>query len=215
MNVGLDGMVILITGAARGIGAAIAEQAAQAGAEALVLVDRDGIDLDLPCAVEIGAADLALPDAPKEAIAAALARFGRIDGLVNAAGLTTRGGFRRRDGWDQEPHVLGQHARALLPDGRGHRRHEGAGRAGVHRQHPVDERPLRRAGPRRLFGHQGRAADPHEERGECPSGRAHPGERDQSRLDGYGNGASTPRGHAGPGRRAGWTRRRHRSRWDG
>jgi NAD(P)-dependent dehydrogenase (short-subunit alcohol dehydrogenase family) len=93
MRVGLDGMVVLITGAARGIGAAIAEHAAKAGAEALVLVDRDPVSLDLPCAVETVAVDLVLPDAPKEANAAALARFGRIDGLVNAAGVTTRAGY--------------------------------------------------------------------------------------------------------------------------
>ncbi len=93
MRVGLDGMVVLITGAARGIGAAIAQEAAAAGAEALVLVDRDPVDLDLPCDCETVTADLALPDAPAEVISAALARFGRIDGLVNAAGLTTRSGY--------------------------------------------------------------------------------------------------------------------------
>jgi NAD(P)-dependent dehydrogenase (short-subunit alcohol dehydrogenase family) len=93
MRANLDGMVILITGAARGIGAEIAAQAAEAGAEALVLVDRDPVTTDLPGAVERIAVDLALPDTPQEVIATALARFGRIDGLVNAAGLTTRGGY--------------------------------------------------------------------------------------------------------------------------
>jgi NAD(P)-dependent dehydrogenase (short-subunit alcohol dehydrogenase family) len=86
-------MVVLVTGAARGIGAAIAQAAAEAGAEALVLVDRDGIDAALPCPAETVIADLAEPAAADAAIAAARARFGRIDGLVNAAGLTTRGGF--------------------------------------------------------------------------------------------------------------------------
>lgn len=93
MLLSLEQKVILITGAATGIGAAIAQAAASAGVEALVLVDRDPITLDLDCAVEAVNVDLALPDAPTEAISAALDRFGRIDGLVNAAGVTTRAGY--------------------------------------------------------------------------------------------------------------------------
>jgi NAD(P)-dependent dehydrogenase (short-subunit alcohol dehydrogenase family) len=86
-------MVILVTGAARGIGAAIARHAAEAGAEALVLVDRDPIQLRLPCPTETVSVDLAEAAAPEAAVAAARARFGRVDGLVNAAGLTARGAF--------------------------------------------------------------------------------------------------------------------------
>lgn len=93
----LDGMVIVITGAARGIGAAIADHAAQAGAAGLVLVDRDPIPGAFACDTAHIAVDLARPDAPKEVIAAALSRFGRIDGLVNAAGLTTRAGYGDAD----------------------------------------------------------------------------------------------------------------------
>lgn len=93
MKAGLEGQAIVITGAARGIGAAIAREAAAAGAAGLVLVDRDPIAQALPCATEAVTADLSLPDAPARVIAAARARFGRIDGLVNAAGLTDRGGY--------------------------------------------------------------------------------------------------------------------------
>jgi len=102
MRVGLAGMVVLVTGAARGIGAAIARQAAEAGAEALVLVDRDPVGLDLPCQTEEVIADLGDPGAPGTAIKAARDRFSRIDGLVNAAGLTTRGAFddATTDLWD-------------------------------------------------------------------------------------------------------------------
>ncbi|MGI1661456.1 oxidoreductase [Palleronia sp. KMU-117] len=97
MRVSLEDKVILVTGAARGIGAAIAGQAAESGAAALVLTDRDPVPGRWPCPVETVAADLALPEGPPAVIAAALARFGRIDGLVNAAGLTTRGSFADAD----------------------------------------------------------------------------------------------------------------------
>ena len=97
MDVSLSGKVIVITGAARGIVAAIAWQAAQSGAEALLLSDIDPVGVALPCPVESVSADLALPGGPPAVIAAALGRFGRIDGLLNAAGLTARGSFADAD----------------------------------------------------------------------------------------------------------------------
>jgi NAD(P)-dependent dehydrogenase (short-subunit alcohol dehydrogenase family) len=93
MDVTLAGRVLIVTGAARGIGAAIATEAAIAGAEGLVLVDRHPIGATLACPVETVRCDLADPEAPDRVIDAARARFGRIDGLVNAAGLTDRASF--------------------------------------------------------------------------------------------------------------------------
>lgn len=94
MNMGLEGKVILITGAASGIGLAVARLAAAEGVGALVLTDRDAAGCH-NAAAELGralavVADLSDPAAPATITRAVKDRFGRIDGLVNAAGLTTR-----------------------------------------------------------------------------------------------------------------------------
>lgn len=109
MDLGLARQAVIVTGAASGIGAAIARMLAAEGVGGLLLTDRDGPGLDrvaagLP-ATSVGTvvADLADPAAVPPIAAAAVARFGRIDGLVNAAGLTTRGSFvtGTADLWDQ------------------------------------------------------------------------------------------------------------------
>lgn len=93
MDMGLKGRVIVITGAARGIGRACAERAHGEGADRLVLTDRDAEAL-APVARALGAAsvvaDLADPADAARIIPAALAAFGQVDGLINAAGVTTR-----------------------------------------------------------------------------------------------------------------------------
>ena len=106
MDLGLAGKVIVVTGAASGIGAAVARAAVAEGAGALMVTDRDGEgcrDLATALGVAHCMADLADPEAPAAIIAACTARFGRVDGLVNAAGLTTRGSFLTGTAaiWDQ------------------------------------------------------------------------------------------------------------------
>ncbi len=98
MKMGLRDKVIVVTGAASGIGLAIARLAVEEGAGALVLTDRDGPGCDRAMASLQGdtelvsvVADLEDHAAPSAIAKKARERFGRIDGLVNAAGLTTRG----------------------------------------------------------------------------------------------------------------------------
>jgi NAD(P)-dependent dehydrogenase (short-subunit alcohol dehydrogenase family) len=97
MKLGLDDRAIIVTGAASGIGAAIARLLAAEGAGALVLTDRDEAGLGRiadslarDTHLHPVVADLSDPAAPAAVAGAARAAFGRIDGLVNAAGLTTR-----------------------------------------------------------------------------------------------------------------------------
>ncbi len=106
MKLGLEAKAVIVTGAASGIGAAIARLLAAEGVGSLLLTDRDGpglqrIAADLSAiAVE---ADLTDPAAPAVIAGAAKEHFGRIDGLVNAAGVTTRGSFvtGTPEVWDQ------------------------------------------------------------------------------------------------------------------
>ncbi|WP_017594466.1 SDR family NAD(P)-dependent oxidoreductase [Nocardiopsis potens] len=94
MDLGLKDKVVIVTGASSGIGAAAARLLAEEGA-AVVGTARDASRVT---AVGDGglavAADLLDEDAAERIAAAALDRYGRIDGLVNNAGaIAARPGF--------------------------------------------------------------------------------------------------------------------------
>ena len=87
----LKGKTALVTGAARGIGRAIAEQLAQAGAQ-VMLNDLDAAPLDIACAAIGGSASLAgditAPEFPQFLVDRTIEEFGGLDIIVNNAGYT-------------------------------------------------------------------------------------------------------------------------------
>jgi 3-oxoacyl-[acyl-carrier protein] reductase len=86
----LEGKTALVTGAARGIGRAVAHKLADCGA-LVMLTDIDEAPLK-EAAAEAGesaallAGDLAAPEFPRKLVDATIARFGSIDIIVNNAG---------------------------------------------------------------------------------------------------------------------------------
>lgn len=96
----IEGKVAVITGGTQGLGAAIARVFAAAGAAGIVLVGRgvekgqrvaDAIKAEHGTDVRVVAADLGVIDDVQAIIPQVDAAFGRVDILVNAAGLTDRG----------------------------------------------------------------------------------------------------------------------------
>jgi len=105
----LQGKVALVTGATQGLGEAIAHMFADRGAAGLVLCGRNrkngervraDIEAKGTTAVFVEA-DLAEMADCRAVSAAAEARFGRLDALVNVAGVTDRGTI-----WDTTPELF-------------------------------------------------------------------------------------------------------------
>jgi 3-oxoacyl-[acyl-carrier protein] reductase len=91
----LNGKVVLVTGASRGIGATIANQIAEAGAKVIINYSggKDAADKVVAQIIANGGeaiavqADVSKTDEVKNLFDAAIAHFGKIDVLVNNAGI--------------------------------------------------------------------------------------------------------------------------------
>ncbi|MTK02593.1 3-oxoacyl-ACP reductase [Micromonospora sp. CP22] len=103
----LDGQVVLVTGAARGIGAALARVLARDGATVLALDIPAAGDELAAVANEIGGSaiqlDLTAADAPSRLAEHLASRHGRVDVVVHNAGITRDKTLGRMDAdrWDQ------------------------------------------------------------------------------------------------------------------
>ncbi|MCC6722865.1 MAG: SDR family NAD(P)-dependent oxidoreductase, partial [Saprospiraceae bacterium] len=100
MDLQLNDKVIIVTGGAKGIGLGIAQALANEGAK-IAIVGRSAED-NLAALDKIGsgfqvAAELTDPDASRMAVAAVVQAFGRIDGLVNNAGVNDGVGLESGD----------------------------------------------------------------------------------------------------------------------
>ena len=99
MDSRMDGRILLATGSAQGVGLATALEAVRSGAEGVLLTDRNVERGEAALAqiraaggrAEFVAADLGDEATPALLIEACVRHFGRVDALLNAAGLTDRG----------------------------------------------------------------------------------------------------------------------------
>jgi NAD(P)-dependent dehydrogenase (short-subunit alcohol dehydrogenase family) len=113
----LDGSIVLVSGGTQGLGAAVAAAAARNGADVVVtgrrtdvgerfaaeLAERSGQQ------VHFTQADVSDVGQGQAAVAETIRRFGRIDALVNCAGLTTRGTML-----DTTPELFDEHVAVNL-----------------------------------------------------------------------------------------------------
>ena len=108
----LKDKVVLVTGGSQGLGLAIAQAAAREGARGVAIVGRheDKLATAERSLGEFAAetfsvvADLESPGEAERVVAETVNKFGQIDSLVNAAGVTTRGSLE-----DTSRELLGQH----------------------------------------------------------------------------------------------------------
>ncbi|MBL8575745.1 MAG: SDR family oxidoreductase [Mesorhizobium sp.] len=99
MNLSLSGAALIVTGSTQGVGRAVALEAARNGAGSVLVTGRDAKRgaavvaeiASLGSKAHFVAVDLATSEAADIIADAALKKFGRIDALVNAAGMTDRG----------------------------------------------------------------------------------------------------------------------------
>lgn len=104
MNLSLQDKVIIVTGGAKGIGEGIVQVLAAENAIPVIIGRNEQDNLKVVSALENAgkksfqvAAELTNPDACKNAVNAVVEKFGRIDGLVNNAGVNDGVGLQSGD----------------------------------------------------------------------------------------------------------------------
>jgi len=104
MDLQLTDKVIIVTGGAKGIGEGIAKVLASEGAIPVIIGRNEADNLKAAQAIEASggkahhvAAELTKPEDCKKAVDAVLKQFGRIDGLVNNAGVNDGVGLEHGD----------------------------------------------------------------------------------------------------------------------
>lgn len=127
-------MVVAITGASSGIGRAIARELAPLGAKlvlnALADAELDSVHSEFGAQAAIVPGDIAEPSTSENLLRSSLDRFGRIDVLVNNAGIFRHGAVGNVD-LDELERMIGVNfaammrnsylfARAMLAQGQGH-----------------------------------------------------------------------------------------------
>jgi 3-oxoacyl-[acyl-carrier protein] reductase len=133
LDLGLRGTRALVTAASRGLGRACAEALAAEGGRVFI-VSRDEARLST-VQTEVGAAghlaaDLAEPDSPRRAVAAAVAALGGLDILVSNVGGPPPGTFESTDleAWDRGYQLTLMSAVRLAKAALPHLRESGRGR---------------------------------------------------------------------------------------
>jgi len=104
MDLGLKGKVIIVTGGAKGIGEGIVKVLASEGAIPVIIGRNEADNMKVVHAVEAAGgkasqviAELTEPEACENAINAVVKQYGRIDGLVNNAGVNDGVGLESGD----------------------------------------------------------------------------------------------------------------------
>ena len=104
MDLQLQNKVIIVTGGAKGIGEGIVRLLAREGAIPVIVGRSEADNLKVVNEIEAGGgkawqvvAELTDPDASENAVKAVITKFGRIEGLVNNAGVNDGVGLEKGD----------------------------------------------------------------------------------------------------------------------
>jgi NAD(P)-dependent dehydrogenase (short-subunit alcohol dehydrogenase family) len=199
----LSGKVLIVTGSTQGLGEAFARRAAYLDAAGIVVCGRNQdkgpqvakqIEM-IGCPCHYVAADLSLEEDCRRIVRQCDERFGRVDGLVNSAGLTSRGTLDDTSValWDQlyavnvrAPFILMREVARLM-------RREGSQGSIVNIITMGSY-----GGPPELIGVllvKGRAGHPDKERRLSTAAGSHSSQRHQYRLDRNRGGAHGAKGN--------------------